>query len=162
MILGIAMADYTSEADARILIDQRLREAGWDLADKHQVRTELSTSETAIVSDDVLAANRSLMRIDYVLFSASGSPLAVVEAKKSGIDPYSARDQALVYAKSIGAPFVFLSNGESIYFWDYREADARLVSSFFSQRDLERKVHQRSNRQDLSLVPIVEDYIKAG
>lgn len=162
MILGIAMADYTSEADARILIDQRLREAGWDLTDKHQVRTELSTSETAIVSDDVLAANRSLMRIDYVLFSASGSPLAVVEAKKSGIDPYSARDQALVYAKSIGAPFVFLSNGESIYFWDYREADARLVSSFFSQRDLERKVHQRSHRQDLSLVPIVEDYIKAG
>jgi type I restriction enzyme R subunit len=162
MLCHTTMPDYRSEADARILIDQRLRHAGWDPTDKQQVRTEVASSETSIVSDDVAAANRFLLKIDYVLFSSDGRPLAVVEAKKSAIDPYSAKDQALIYAKSIGAPFIFLSNGESIYFWDYEQGDARLVASFFSPRDLERLIHQRSNRQDLAALPIIEDYIKSG
>jgi type I restriction enzyme R subunit len=156
---------FSSEADARINIDQLLRDAGWDPADKQQVRTEVPTSTTSVVSDDekpYLGNTGAPKKIDYVLHSSDGRPIAVIEAKKSAIDPYRAKNQALPYAESIGAPFVFLSNGDAIYFWDYLEADARLVASFYSQRDLERIVHQRKHRQDLSLVPMVEDYVKAG
>ena len=34
--------DYTKETDARIVIDDLLRQAGWDPADKSQVLTEFT------------------------------------------------------------------------------------------------------------------------
>jgi type I restriction enzyme R subunit len=159
-----------SEADARIDIDQLLRDAGWDPADKQQVRTEIHVSHMvhnadALVSSlltDETSKSATSRRVDYILLSADGKPLAVIEAKRIGIDPYRAKQQALAYARAIGAPFIFLSNGEVIYFWDYAEGDARPVASFFSRRDLERLAHQRKNRLDLSLLPIIEDYIRAG
>lgn len=161
------MPDET-EADARIHIDQLLRGAGWDPADRSQVRTEVhirieeeNPSAAAIATDPVVYQVRP-GRADYVLFGLNGRPLAVVEAKRDGIDPYRARRQALAYARAIGAPFIFLSNGTAIYFWDYEEGDARPVASFFSQRDLERLVHQRRNRLDLATLPLAEDYIRSG
>jgi type I restriction enzyme R subunit len=161
---------FTSEADARIHIDQLLRDAGWDPMDKQQVTTETGISITlhdagsdcsSRLSDESPSAS-ALRKADYILRSVDGRPLAVVEAKRIAIDPYRAKDQALAYARAVGAPFIFLSNGEAIYYWDYLEGDARPVASFFSQRDLERMVHQRTNRMDLALVPILEDYIRAG
>jgi type I restriction enzyme, R subunit len=137
----------TTEADARILIDEKLRQAGWDPSDKSQVLTERSQDGS---------------RADYVLLAQNGRPLAIVEAKRSGIDPYSAKQQALPDAKKRGAPFIFLSNGEVIYFWDYTNDDARLVGSFYSRRDLERLVTMRSERQPLATVPIPDDYLRAG
>lgn len=161
---------FSSEADARINIDQLLREAGWDPADKQQVRTEVPISLTSHVGEPA-DPNSSILtdgetsapkKADYVLHAADGKPLAVIEAKKNAIDPYRAKNQALPYAESMGAPFIFLSNGDAIYFWDYLEADARPVASLFSRRDLERLLNQRKNRQDLATLPIVEDYIRGG
>lgn len=45
------MGKHDSEADARILIDALLRQAGWDPADKSQVRTEVSVSGSAALRD---------------------------------------------------------------------------------------------------------------
>ena len=59
-------------------------------------------------------------RADYVLRNQNGRALAVIEAKKNAINPYVAKQQALPYAKALGAPFIFLTNGELIYFWDYQ------------------------------------------
>ena len=91
-----------------------------------------------------------------------GRPLAIIEAKKQAIQPYTAKQQALPYAKQIGAPFIFLTNGELIYFWDYQNDDARIVSSFFSRRDLERLVHMRAERKPLATVPIPDTYLRQG
>ncbi|MBI2566412.1 MAG: DEAD/DEAH box helicase family protein [Candidatus Schekmanbacteria bacterium] len=101
-------------------------------------------------------------RADYVLSDQRGRPLAVIEAKKQAIHPYIAKQQALPYAKELGAPFIFLTNGELIYFWDYQNDDARIVDSFFSRRDLERLVEMRSTRKALATVPIPECYIRQG
>ncbi len=139
--------DPNSEADARIEIDELLRKAGWDPSDKSQVRTE---------------QHQEGSRTDYLLLAQNGHPLAVVEAKRSGIDPYSAKQQALPYAKLRGAPFIFLSNGEVIYFWDYTNDDARVVSSFYSRRDLERLVVMRKQRQPMATVAIPDDYLRNG
>lgn len=161
-----------SEADARINIDQLLREAGWDPADKQQVRTEVPITISSGVSDlaEITTGSPRLTdepfatpkKADYVLHNAEGRPLAVIEAKKNAIDPYRAKNQALPYAQSMGAPFIFLSNGDAIYFWDYENGDARPVASFFSQRDLERLLNQRKTSKDLSLIPIDEEYFRAG
>jgi len=142
------LKDHQTEADARILIDELLKRATWDPSDKSQVLTELSLSDVG--------------RADYVLLGRNGHPLAIVEAKRTAIEPYSAKQQALPYAKKIGAPFIFLTNGELIYFWDYLNDDARIVNSFFSRRDLERLVEMRATRKPLATIEIPEYYLRQG
>ncbi len=99
---------------------------------------------------------------DYVLMDQRGRPLAVIEAKKQAIQPYVAKHQALPYAKGLNAPFIFLTNGELIYFWDYRNDDARIVNSFYSRRDLERLVEMRASRKPLATIPIPDTYQRQG
>ena len=166
-----------SEADARIVIDNLLRQAGWDPSDKSQVLTEVPLTRSPwMVCEPAASASYAEQpgrktdngnktptgRADYVLLSARGLPLAVIEAKRSAIQPYSAKQQALPYAKSIGAPFIFLTNGELLYFWDYGNNDARIVNSFFSRRDLERLVEMRATRKTLSAVEIPHHYLRQG
>jgi type I restriction enzyme R subunit len=144
------VSEASRETDARILIDDLLKRAGWDPADKSQVVTEFPVKDEAAVGG----------RADYVLLSGRGRPLAVIEAKRSGIQPYTAKQQALPYARGIEAPFIFLSNGEIIYFWDYGNDDARPVNSFFSRRDLERLVELREIRKPLATIPIPDYYLR--
>jgi len=156
-----------SEQDARIKIDERLKAVGWDLNDKQQVRTEVPIYNDLTVSEpSVEYAGKSTSRptgyADYVLHNQDGRPLAVIEAKKSAFHPYVAKQQALPYAKSIGAPFIFLTNGELIYFWDYTNDDARVVNSFFSPRDLERLLHLRREQKPLATIPIPDYYLRQG
>jgi type I restriction enzyme R subunit len=101
-------------------------------------------------------------RVDYVLRDRRGRPLSIIEAKRSAIEPYTAKQQALPNAKKIGAPFIFLTNGELIYFWDYGNDDARIVNSFFSRRDLERLVEMRATRKPLATIEIPEHYLRQG
>ncbi len=142
------MKDRQTEADARILIDNLLEQASWDPADKSQVLTEHSLADGG--------------RADYVLLARNGHPLGIIEAKRCAIEPYTAKQQALPYAKRIGAPFIFLTNGELIYFWDYLNDDARVVNSFFSRRDLERLVEMRATRKPLATIEIPEYYLRQG
>jgi type I restriction enzyme R subunit len=169
--------DYTKETDARIVIDDLLRQAGWDPADKSQVLTEFTVygadrftprevkETTGGQTGFVLSADGDEVptgRADYVLQDRRGRPLAIIEAKRTAIEPYSAKQQALPYAKKIGSPFIFLTNGELIYFWDYGNDDARIVNSFFSRRDLERLVEMRETRKPLATIEIPEYYLRQG
>ena len=86
----------------------------------------------------------------------------MIEAKRNAINPYVAKQQALPYAKSLGAPFIFLTNGELTYFWDYRNDDARAIAGFFSRRDLERMVEMRTSRHPLATIEIPEHYVRQG
>jgi len=118
--------------------------------------------EFVAVLDAATPAATSIGRADYVLYDQHGRPLAVIEAKKNAINPYVAKQQALPYAKALGAPFIFLANGELTYFWDYQNDDARPVSGFFSRRDLERMVEMRGTRKALATVEIPAHYIRQG
>jgi type I restriction enzyme R subunit len=162
----------TKETDARILIDDQLRAAGWNPADKSHVLTEvlvtggvLNVAEPNTRATVLTTADGDMVptgRADYVLLDQRGRPLAIIEAKRQAIHPYVAKQQALPYAKQIGAPFIFLTNGELIYFWDYQNDDARIVNSFFSRRDLERLVHMRTERKPLATVAIPDTYLRQG
>jgi type I restriction enzyme R subunit len=163
-----------SEADSRIIIDDLLRLAGWDPADKSQVLTEVLIKKASGVvrepsvpyEDSVAIADENdeipTGKADYVLLSQRGRPLAVIEAKRNAIQPYTAKQQALPYARSIEAPFIFLTNGELIYFWDYKNDDARIINSFYSRRDLERLVNMRRAVVPLATIPIPTDYLRNG
>src|ERR1017187_340014 len=95
-----------NETYSRVLIDQALKESGWDLLDLRQVRFELHTATG---------------RADYVLFGPHG-PLCVLEAKREDADPYDAKEQGKGYAENMRAPFVLLSNGREHWFWNYERA----------------------------------------
>ena len=132
------------EADARMYIDQLLRDAGWEITDKSQVATEEPSADG---------------RADYLLKNTRTQPLAVIEAKRFSTDPYSAKDQARAYAQSLRAPFVILSNGQEHYFWDYDDGDARPILGFPSRADLERranlKLHRRGSLEaSLAAIPL--------
>jgi type I restriction enzyme R subunit len=155
----------TTEADARIVIDDLLRQAGWNPADKSQIRTEVGIQDYPLEvrePNPPYGQEVKAKRADYVLLDQRGRALAIIEAKRSATQPYAAKQQALPYAKKIKAPFIFLTNGEVIYFWDYENDDARIVNSFFSRRDLERLVEMRSTRKALATQEIPAYYIRQG
>jgi type I restriction enzyme R subunit len=166
------LKDFSKETDARIVIDDLLRQAGWDPADKSMVLTEVPAgtlsggalaAEVSGLSGASLTSEQYVAgRADYVLLGQNGRPLAVIEAKRRATEPYTAKQQVLPYAKRLDAPFIFLTNGELIYFWDYRNDDARIINSFYSRRDLERLVEMRSTRKALATVAIPEYYLRQG
>ena len=127
------------ESDVRIIIDRKLREANWDIENKNQVVTE-ETSKKG--------------RADYLLKDRRGRPLAIIEAKRFSVDPVIAKQQAFEYAEGFGVDFIFLSNGDDIYFWDYKYRPEQKISTFFSQRDLEKLLVLRKTRKPLSIIPI--------
>jgi len=97
--------------------------------------------------------------VDYVLFGRDGLPLAVVEAKRTSKDPNVGRKQAVLYADCLerkfgSRPMMFTTNGFDTYFWDDKTAPQRKVSGIFSKGDLEKLMNRRTERKELSAVPI--------
>ena len=131
----------TTEAFARVKIDGLLKDAGWNLTDGVSVLFEHALPDGT--------------QADYALCDRSGRPMAVLEAKRAGLDPIAAQDQGRHYAEQLDVPFVFLSNGEEVRFLD-RETDAhaREIAGFYSQDGLERRIAARKIRRDLSGVAI--------
>jgi hypothetical protein len=76
------------ETDTRMIIDRKLREAGWDIENKNHVVTEEPTKTG---------------RVDYLLKNRRGRPLGIIEAKRFSIEPEAAKQQALEYALSANA-----------------------------------------------------------
>jgi type I restriction enzyme R subunit len=99
---------------------------------------------------------------DYVLLGLDGSPIAIVEAEKSSRDEFAGKRQASNYANIIKAkfgsdPFIFLTNGKEIQFWDRERDVPRKISGFYTRDDLERLCHQRQYSQPLDSISINAD-----
>lgn len=130
-----------NEAFSRVVIDAMLAAQGWNTIDPNAVRFEVVMADST--------------RADYVLCDRNGRSLAVIEAKRYSVNPADAAEQAKNYAKKLDVPYVFLTNGVEVLFWEWqREAYAHPVKSFFKQDDLERRFASLQLRRDLLAVPI--------
>ncbi len=130
-----------TEAFSRVKIDAQLRDAGWDVSDGRSVRFEVTLEGGS--------------RADYVLANRHGHSMAVVEAKRASVNPVEAEGQALRYAQALGVPFIFLANGEEVWFWEHdKEAHPHKVATFFAQEDLERRIASYTIRADPLTIPI--------
>lgn len=139
----------TNEAFSRVKIDAQLRDMGWEVLDTNSVRFEY------VLPDRTKA--------DYVLCDRNGRSMAVIEAKKAAINPAEAEAQARAYAEQLDVPFVFLSNGEEIRFWEWQsEAFPRVVKTFFSQVDLERRAATAQVKRNPLEVPIDRRIVERG
>jgi type I restriction enzyme R subunit len=130
-----------TEAFSRAKIDALLADVGWNLTDGKSVHFEYRLPDGT--------------RADYVLCDRRGHPVAVIEAKRASINPIAAQDQGKHYAGLLSVPFVFLSNGEEVWFLDTAiDAHARKIATVFAQADLERRIAVRAHRRDPLDVPI--------
>lgn len=122
-------------------IDQQLAKAGWVVSSRQVVEEWWLRGDAKVRESNKPSSNDEF--IDYALLTPDGRPLAIVEAKKSSRDPLVGERQAADYADRIKErhgvdPFIFLANGNEIYFWHRRLYPPRPVSGFFTQEDLER------------------------
>ncbi len=147
-----------TEAQTRkVLIDNQLQSAGWDVSDRTQIIEEF---DIKIDLPDGVKEPRTLYEglqfSDYVLLGKHGKPIAVVEAKKSSKDAALGREQAKQYCYNIQKeqggelPFCFYTNGLEIYFWDLGNYPPRKVVGFPTRDDLERFQYIRRNRKPLT------------
>lgn len=95
----------TIEENAKTLIDEQLRELGWNLTNFNEITKEYPLPNG--------------QRADYVILY-DNKPIAIIEAKKQGVDLASAIIQAKNYAKvlnnhSASVILIFASDGENIY-----------------------------------------------
>lgn len=134
-------------------IDLELKLAGWDF--ETNITEELKLSGMPNVHQEGYA--------DYVLFGKNGLPLAVVEAKKTSVDPRVGQNQAKLYADCIEKeyhqrPVIYYTNGFEIYMWDDMNYAPRKVAGFYTQDELQLLVNRRNSRQSLEHI-YVQDKI---
>lgn len=137
------------EKDTRSLIDAKLKKAGWDVNNHRQVAAEFPIQKNGT---DLFA--------DYALLDTDGKVLAIIEAKKFSRSPRDGEYQALEYSillkdKQGFQPFIFLSNGKEILFYNSAEEESpRKVRTFFTLHDLHRlkflnETHKSANSQQV-------------
>ncbi len=124
--------DY-SEAETRdAFIDVMLREAGWDPKGENVEEYEVQG----------MPSDSGVGYVDYVLWGVDAKPLAVVEAKKTRVDPKVGKRQAELYADCLGTmcgqrPVIFYTNGYKTWLWDDTFYPPREVEGFYNQDELQ-------------------------
>jgi type I restriction enzyme R subunit len=138
--------DYSEAQTRDLIIDELLREAGWQLADARDREFEVTGMPNA----------EGKGYVDYVLWGSDGLPLAVVEAKKTTVEPAVGQQQAKLYAdcleKMTGRrPVIFYTNGYQAWLWDDAAGyPPRRVEGFFAADELELMVARRTGRLPLA------------
>jgi hypothetical protein len=130
------------EVDCRGYINHYLEEAGWahgtSCTHEHEVQGMPNASGIGYV--------------DYVLWGDDGRPLALVEAKRSSINPMEGQRQAELYANGLEQrygqrPIIFLSNGYRHRLWDDLRYPPRDVQGFYKKEELQTLIRRRDIRQ---------------
>ena len=137
-----------SEAETRKLyIDLLLHEAGWKVSE-HEGEIILAKPESRL-KYRVCPMKAVVGYADYVLFDADGTPLAVVEAKRTSVDAAVGRHQAELYADCLAAryacprPVIYYTNGFETNIIDGLGYPSRKVMGFHTIDELRRMITQR-------------------
>lgn len=138
----------TEQETRKQYIDAMLRDAGWRLGVDWLEEVELQG----------MPNQAQVGFADYVLYGDNGKPLAVIEAKRTSVDPAKGRQQAKLYADLLEKqhrrrPVVFLTNGFETYLQDNQYPE-RQVAALYSKRDLEKLFNLRRMRQPLTDIQV--------
>ncbi len=140
--------DLSEYKTRKLYIDAMLTDAGWTEGKDWLSEVELPG----------MPNKSEVGYADYVLYDDTHRPLAVIEAKKTCVDPAKGRQQAKLYADLLEQkygrrPVIFLTNG-----FDTRIDDGaypeRKVAAFYSKRDLEKLFNLRSMRTSLKYIQV--------
>lgn len=149
--------DWNEAETRRLIIDLALQRAGWELDQERDREYEVTG----------MPNQAGVGYADYVLWGDDGKPLAVVEAKKTTVDPKVGQQQAKLYADCLQdmhgqRPIIFYTNGYKTFLWDDLTYPPRAVAGFYKKDELASLIIRRSARQPLRSTPpnevIVERY----
>ena len=145
--------DWNEDKTRKLIIDLDLERAGWPL-DREQDREYEVTG---------MPTESGVGYADYVLWGDDGKPLAVVEAKKTTVDPEVGQQQAKLYADCLEAmhgqrPVIFYTNGYKTRLWDDLAYPPRNVAGFYKKDELASLIHRRTQRSPLDVAQ-VKDHI---
>lgn len=138
--------DYNEAATRDHFIDLLLQEAGWPLESTADREFEVTGMPTP--------SGRGF--VDYVLWGPDGTPLGLVEAKRSRESADIGRDQAKLYADALQArfgqrPVIFYTNGYQHYIWDDAAGyPPREIRGFLTADELQLMIARRRDRQQLA------------
>ncbi len=118
------------ESVSRIIIDKLLEKSGWILEDQP--------------NPNVITEVRSNGDSDYVMLDSQNNHLCVIEAKRPGKHPLSAKRQSRDYAKSLGCNLIILSNGNSHYLWNIESGNPQRIYRFPTQKRLEESIKKET------------------
>ena len=141
--------DYGEAKTRKLLIDPDLRRAGWPLDPPNTREVEVTGMPTTT----------GIGYADYVLWGDDGKPLAVVEAKKTTVDPETGRQQAKLYADCLEAkhgqrPIIFYTNGHETRLWDDLTYPPRPVAGFYKKQELASLIRRREQRKPLDVARV--------
>jgi len=148
--------DYNEAETRTFIIDQYLKEMGWNL-DAANVK-EFPVSGMPISKQNPKGNGF----VDYVLWGKDGKPLAVVEAKRTTINAKEGKRQAELYADCLEndpqfggqRPLIYYTNGYDIYFWDDENYIPRSVQGFLNQDEMQRMIDRRILAKQLKEVEL--------
>ena len=141
--------DWNESTTRRLIIDLALQRAGWPLDREHDREYEVTGMPNA----------SGLGYADYVLWGDDGKPLAVVEAKRTTVDPAKGRQQAKLYADCLETmhgqrPVIFYTNGYETRLWDDQAYAPRVVAGFYKKDELASLLHHGAHRQPLDVTQV--------
>ena len=141
--------DWNEEKTRRLIIDLDLERAGWSLD-----RTRDREYEVTGMPNE-----SGIGYADYVLWGNDGKPLAVVEAKKTTVDPEVGQEQAKRYADCLEEmhgqrPIIFYTNGYKTRVWDDLFYPPRTVAGFYKKKELASLIVRRTQREPLDVAQV--------
>ena len=156
------MAVRKKEAQARLKINELLKNAGWILPDGQDdqnanVTVEPNIKQSGDLGDDFEKTTNGF--VDYLLLNPDRYPLAVLEAKSESKSPLDGKEQARRYANTLNARFIILSNGNLHYFWDLETGNPEIIREFPTQQSLLSRTTFKPQPQALYKETIGDDYI---
>lgn len=127
---GFTNKKELSEEDIKNrFITPALNNSGWN---NDEFRMELKIKRQFTDGKISLAGHRAHREkpkfADYVLYSESNYPIAVVEAKDNNHTPIFGLQQAMEYAKKLDIPFAYSSNGDSFVEHDFLTGTERDIA----------------------------------
>lgn len=164
------MTATTEQETRRRLVDPLLERADWHLNDRGKVVEEVDTKQSNFMTRDYRTIDETLRNdadsayVDYLLLDRTGSPLAIVEVKRTSRDPIVGQQQAEMYADDIKNQtgkdvFIFLTNGYDIWVWNRPYESPRMVKGFHNQGALERIRFQNASKKPFSEVSIKREIV---
>lgn len=152
----VVSTDYSEAETRKLFIDLLIQEAGWQIVDQKGI---VAPGKACIeVELQGMPNEQGVGYADYVLFAPDGKPLAVVEAKRTTVDPEAGKQQAKLYADCLEAkygvrPVIYITNGFTTQIIDGLGYPARRVFGILTQDDLQLVLQRRGrgSMQDLRI-----------